>query len=140
MMKKIILFFIAFILFSCSSSKPPLLSGVKYDILMRNDYGGAAFQFYEIISEKNEFEMLLNDDLIKPYVKKDDIQSCNFILVNMGEKKSEGYTLKVQKLEELPDKIVVTLKEIEPKGIIAEVVTKPCYVIKIKSKKPIEIK
>jgi hypothetical protein len=140
MIKKIILLTVAIILLSCSSSKPPLLSAVKYDILMRNDYGGAAFQFYEIISEKNEFDMLLNDDLIKPYVKKDDIQSCNFILVNMGEKKSEGYTIKVQKLEELSDKIVVNLKEIEPKGVMAPVVTKPCYVIKIKSKKPIEIK
>lgn len=140
MMKKICLLYTAFILFSCSSSKPPLLSGVKYDILMRSDYGGAAFQFYEIISEKNEFDMLLNDVLIKPYVKKDDIQSCNFILINMGEKKSEGYTIKVQKIEELSDKIIVTLKEIEPKGIMAQVVTKPCYVIKIKSKKSIEIK
>jgi hypothetical protein len=140
MIKKVVLLSFIFILFSCSSSKPPLLSGVKYDILMRNDYGGGSFQFYEIISEKNEFDMLLNDDLIKPYVKKDDIQTCNFILVNMGEKPSEGYTLKVQKVEELKDKIVITLKEIEPKGIVAQVVTKPCYVVKIKSKKPIEIK
>ena len=140
MIKKIVTFAFILILVSCGSTKPPMISDVKYDVLFRSDYGGGSFQFYEIITEKNEFNMLLNDDLIKPYVKKGDIETCNFILVNMGEKKSEGYTLKVQKVQELPDKIVVTLKEIEPKGNVVQVLTKPCYVLKIKSKKPIEIK
>jgi hypothetical protein len=140
MIKRIAILSLVLVLFSCSSTKPPLISAVKYDILLRSDYGGAGFQFYEIISEKDEFNILLTDDMIKPYVKKDDIETCNFILINMGEKKAEGYTLKVQKVEELPDKIVITLKEIEPKGTVTQVTTKPCYVLKIKSKKPIEIK
>lgn len=140
MIKKIVIASLFLVLFSCSSTKPPLISAVKYDVLFGSDYGGASFQFYEIISEKDEFNILLTDDMIKPYVKKEDIETCNFILVNMGEKKSEGYTLKVQKVEELPDKIVVTLKEVEPRGTVTQVTTKPCYVLKIKSKKPIEIK
>lgn len=140
MIKKVLIASLFLILFSCSTSKPPLISAIKYDVLFGSDYGGASFQFYEIISEKDEFNILLTDEMIKPYVKKEDIETCNFILVNMGEKKSEGYTLKVQKVEELPDKIVVTLKEIEPRGNVVQVTTKPCYVIKIKSKKPIEIK
>jgi cephalosporin hydroxylase len=140
MIKKIAIASLFLVLFSCSSTKPPLISAVKYDVLFGSDYGGAAFQFYEIISEKDEFNILLTDDMIKPYVKKEDIETCNFILVNMGEKKSEGYTLKVQKVEELPDKIIITLKEIEPRGTVTQVTTKPCYVLKIKSKKPIEIK
>jgi hypothetical protein len=140
MIKKIAIASLFLVLFSCSSTKPPLISAVKYDVLFGSDYGGATFQFYEIISEKDEFNILLTDDMIKPYVKKDDIETCNFILVNMGEKKSEGYTLKVQKVEELPDKIIITLKEIEPRGTVTQVTTKPCYVLKIKSKKPIEIK
>jgi len=140
MIKKIALASLFLVLFSCSSTKQPIVSAVKYDILFGSDYGGASFQFYEIISEKDEFNILLTDDMIKPYVKKNDIETCNFILVNMGEKNKEGYTLKVQKVEELPDKILVTLKEIEPRGNVAQVTTKPCYVIKIKSKKPIEIK
>lgn len=140
MIKKIALASLFLVLFSCSSTKQPIVSAVKYDILFGSDYGGASFQFYEIISEKDEFNILLTDDMIKPYVKKNDIETCNFILVNMGEKNKEGYTLKVQKVEELPDKILVTLKEIEPIGNVAQVTTKPCYVIKIKSKKPIEIK
>lgn len=140
MIKKIAIASLFLVLFSCSSTKPPLISAVKYDVLFGSDYGGASFQFYEIISEKDEFNILLTDDMIKPYVKKDDIETCNFILINMGEKKSEGYTLKVQKVEELPDKIIITLKEVEPRGIVTQVTTKPCYVLKIKSKKPIEIK
>jgi hypothetical protein len=140
MIKKNVIALLVLLLLSCSTTKPPLISAIKYDVLFRSDYGGASFQFYEIISEKDEFNILLTDDMIKPYVKKDDIETCNFILVNMGEKNAAGYTLKVQKVEELPDKIVVTLKEIEPKGNVAQVITKPCYVLKIKSKKPIEIK
>jgi len=86
MIKRIALLSIVLVLFSCSSTKQPLISAVKYDILFRSDYGGAGFQFYEIISEKDEFNILLTDDMIKPYVKKDDIETCNFILINMGEK------------------------------------------------------
>jgi len=140
MIKKLCAILLVIMLFSCSSSKPPMISEPMYDVLFGSDYGGASFQFYEIVSDEKEFNILLTDDMIKPYVKKEDILTCNFILVNMGEKKSGGYTLEVQKVEELADKVIVTLKEIEPKGVAIMSVTKPCYVIKIKSKKPIEIR
>lgn len=140
MIKKLCTILLVITLFSCSSSKPPMISEPMYDVLFGSDYGGASFQFYEIVSDEREFNILLTDDMIKPYVKKEDIQTCNFILVNMGEKKSGGYTLEVQKVEELTDKVIVTLKEVEPKGAATMAVTKPCYVIKIKSKKPIEIR
>lgn len=111
-----------------------------YDVLFGNEYGGASFQFYEIISTEDEFNILLTDEMIQPYVKKADIETCNFILVNMGEKPSGGYTIEVKKVEELSDKIIVTIKEVAPTGMATMAMTKPCYVIKIKSKKPIEIK
>ena len=140
-MKKVIpLLIVVLTFFSCNSYKQPMISQPLYDVLFGSDFGGASFQFYEIISEEKEFNMLLNDDLIKPYVKKTDIETCNFILINMGEKPTAGYSVNVKSVKELPDKIVVTLKEITPKGnYSAAVVTKPCYVIRIKSKKPIEI-
>ncbi|RAR75391.1 protease complex subunit PrcB family protein [Flavobacterium aciduliphilum] len=125
--------------FSCSTQKQPLVSSLKYDILFGNDYGGASFQFYEIITEQDEFTILLTDDMIKPYVKKDDIEKNNFILINLGEKKSKGYTIKIQKIEERSDKIILTIKEIEPKGNVVQTTTNPCFVLKVKSKKPIEI-
>ncbi|MEC4005121.1 protease complex subunit PrcB family protein [Flavobacterium sp. SUN052] len=140
MKKIIVVFFVAFLSFSCTSYKQPMISQPLYDVLFGSDFGGASFQFYEIVTEDKEFNILLTDDMIKPYVKKTDIETCNFILINMGEKPTAGYSINVKSVKELPDKIVVTLKEIAPKGnYAAAVVTKPCYVIRIKSKKPIEI-
>ena len=139
-MKKIVIASFIVVLFSSCSTKPPMLSKPLYDILFGSDYGGASFQFYEIISEEKEFNMLLKDKMIKPYVKKEDIETCNFILVNIGEKQKKGYKIEVDNIEELSDKIVVSIKEIEPNGITIENSSNPCFVIKIKSKKTIEIK
>ncbi|MEO0038794.1 MAG: hypothetical protein RIQ59_2005 [Bacteroidota bacterium] len=133
----IILFFFALI--SCNSARKPLLSKPLYEILFNSDNGGAPFQFYEIVTETKEFSMLLKDKKIKPYVKKEDINSCNFILVNMGEKSKLGYIISIENIEELSDKIIIKIKEIEPQLATASQTTKPCSVIKIKSKKAIEI-
>lgn len=138
--KKFSLLVFILIISSCTPTKKPIESKPLFDILFSDEFGGGSFQFYEIITEENEFKMLLSDDLIKSYVKKDDIKTSNYILVNLGEKPSGGYTIKVENVEELSDKIIVTIKEIPPSGIATSVMTKPCYVIKIKSKKPIEIK
>jgi hypothetical protein len=83
--------------------------------------------------------MLLKDKMIKPYITKEEIDSCNFILINLGEKSKEGYTIKVETIEEVNDKIILSIKEIEPQTTNL-VTTSPCYVIKVKSKKTIEIK
>jgi hypothetical protein len=141
-MKKIVGLFFVMLLLSCSSSKKGITSS-KYQILLTEDYGGAAFQFYEFITEPNEFKMLLGDDAIKKYVKTNDINTSNFILVNLGEKKSEGYKVEISNIEELSDKIIVTIKEIEPKRIKIpsdNSTTNPYCIVKINSKKPIEIK
>lgn len=139
-MKKIVIASLILVLFSSCSTKPPMVSKPLYDILFGSDYGGASFQFYEIISEEKEFSMLLKDKMIKPYVKKEDITTCNFILVNIGEKQKKGYSIEVNSIEELSDKIVVSIKEIEPNTAPVENSSNPCFVIKIKSKKTIEIK
>ncbi len=139
MINRIAVIFFVFILFSCGSTKRPLISKPLYDILYQSDYGGAPFQFYEIITEKKEFDILLNDQIINPYVKKEDIETCNFILINLGEKEKLGYTIEVDKITELKNKIVISIKEIEPKGNSIGI-SKPSSVIKIKSKKTIEIK
>jgi hypothetical protein len=139
MFKKIIIFSIAIVLFSCSSKRNPMESKPLYDVLFRSDYGGAPFQFYEIITEQKEFNMLLKDKMIKPYITKEDIETCNFILINLGEKSKKGFTIKVENIEELKDKIVLSINEIEPQTTNL-FTTSPCFVIKIKSKKTIEIK
>lgn len=138
-MKKIILFLFTIIFCACSSVKPPESSFASYDILYSREQDGATFQFYEIITEESEFQMLLKDPIISPYLNKSDIQTCNFILVNLGEKSSGGWTIKVEKVKIVKDKVEVVIKEIPPKGIATTVMTTPNFVLRIKSKKPIEI-
>ena len=89
-MKKYSLILFAIILTSCTSTKKPLESKPLYDVLFGSDYGGGSFQFYEIISEENEFQMLLGDDMIKSYVKKEDIKFNNFILIKVMWSKIVG--------------------------------------------------
>jgi N-acetyl-alpha-D-glucosaminyl L-malate synthase BshA len=80
-------------------------------------------------------------DEIKKFVKPDDIKTANFILVNLGEKNNGGYGVEVESVVEEADKVIVTIKEIEPKkGNVTMAITNPYAVIKINSKKPIEIK
>lgn len=138
-MKKIILLLFTIIFCACSSVKPPESSFTSYDILYSREQDGATFQFYEIITEESEFQMLLKDPIISPYLNKSDIQTCNFILVNLGEKSSGGWTIKVEKVKIEKDKVEVVIKEIPPKRIATTVMTTPNFVLRIKSKKPIEI-
>ena len=127
---------------SCTTTKSTSTSKPIYEVLTGSDYGGANFKFYEIISQEDEFKILLSDDILKKYVKKDDIQNANFVLMNSGEKPSSGYKLEIVKVEELYDKILVTVKENEPKSgeMVSMAITRPYLVLKINSKKPIVIK
>lgn len=140
-MKKVVSLVIVLVLVSCSSTKSKDTNSL-YKVLVSSEYGGGNFQFYEIISEQKEFRMLLGDDEIKKFVKPNDITTSNFILLNMGEKTSGGYSIEVVKVEELADKIVVTVKENGPTTgqNVTDALTNPYSVVKINSKKPIEIK
>ncbi len=139
-MKKIVPILILALLYSCSTTKKTVENQL-YSVLVSSEYGGGNFRFYEIITEAKEFKMLLGDDEIKKFIKPDDIKTANFILVNLGEKSNGGYGVEVANVVEESDKVVVTIKEIEPKkGNVTMAITNPYAVIKINSKKPIEIK
>ncbi|MES2748378.1 MAG: protease complex subunit PrcB family protein [Bacteroidota bacterium] len=129
------------VLVSCSSTKTASTTSL-YKVLVSSEYGGGSFQFYEIITEQKEFNMLLGDDELKKLIKPTDIATSNFILLNMGEKTTGGYSIEVVKVEELSDKIVVTVKENAPQSgeMATTALTNPYTVVKINSKKPIEIK
>jgi hypothetical protein len=141
-MKRIVVLVCVLVLVSCSSTKTKNNSTDLYKVLISSEYGGGSFQFYEIITEQKEFNMMLGDDELKKLIKPTDIQTANFILLNLGEKSSGGYSVEVVKVEELSDKIMVTVKEIAPQSgqLAATVMTNPYTVVKINSKKPIEIK
>lgn len=137
-MKKISTLFLTVILFSCGTQKPASEEEFQlYEILKEDQYNGAKIKFYEIISEPNEFKLLLNDPDLKRKVTPKDIIASNFIVLNLGEKNTGGYSIKVKNIEETEDSIVVTIKEEAPAGMATMVMTYPMMVVKINSKKPI---
>lgn len=141
-MKNVIVLICSLVFISCVSKKPVVLENNElYDIILRKEDGGAKFRFYEIISEEKEFKMISKDEFIKPYLEKDEYEKSNFILVNLGLKSKMGYQIKVVKAEEKANKIILQIVETEPKTIETETVGDftPNYVIRVKSKKPIEI-
>lgn len=140
-MKKIIaIATVCLVLFSCSTQKntdekPPL-----YEILKQEEQGGANFRFFEIITEQKEFKMLLNDSDLKNKIKPSDINTSNFLLLNMGEKNSGGYSFSIENIEETENDIIITIKENDPKGMATMAITYPLSIVKINSKKNIIIK
>lgn len=139
-MKKLSSLMLLLIITACSSTKDKSTSKDLYKVLLTSEYGGNSFQFYEIITEEKEFRMMLGDDELKKLIRPGDIETANFVLLNMGEKSTGGYSVEVVKVEELPDRIVVTVKENSPEGMATTAITHPYTVLRINSKKPIEIK
>lgn len=141
-MKKYISLLLVITLFSCATKKTVVADKSLYQLLISEENGGASFEFNEIITEPKEFRMLLGDDEIKKFVKPNDISKSNFVLINLGEKKSGGYGIEKIDVVEEATKIVVSikLKEPRPGEIITMAITQPYAVLKINSKKPIEFK
>lgn len=140
-MRKLIVATIIFIgLISCKTKQVPYITTNLYEVLTGDEMSGAEFRFYETITTEEEFNVLLKNPATKNFVKKDDILNNNFIIVNLGEKESEGFLIKIKSIKEQKDKIIVNIEEIEPKRKSnPPVLTRPYCVIKIKSKKEIEI-
>ncbi len=140
-MKKIALLIVVIFFVACGAHKELSKTNSLFSVLASNDYGGNKFQFYEIITEANEFKMFLGDKTLKRLVKPEDINTCNFLLLNMGEKDATGYKIEVTNVQEFPDKVVVTVKESAPDTASKSVAdqTFPYSIVKINSKKKIEI-
>lgn len=139
MMKQILLsLIIVIILVSCKSKQgdaKPL-----FEIIYQSEYGGAPFRFYELVTEQKEFKMFLNDKNLKSKIKPTDILYANFLLLNMGEKSTGGYSFSVSNIEEKADKIVIKVVENSPKSgeNVTFAMTNPMCIIRINSKKAIE--
>jgi hypothetical protein len=142
-MKKIIVSLVAVALVSCgatvtkSSDKNAL-----YEVLTQQTNGGASIRFFEILSEPNEIAMLQNDENLKDKISSNDIQTSNFIVLNMGEKTSGGYSIGIDTVVETDKNIVITIKETspEPGSMVTQAFTNPFCVVKINSKKEIIFK
>jgi PrcB C-terminal len=139
-MKKYLIFTIVFVLFSCASTSNNGSSSKLYEVLTQQNQGGASIRFFEILSEEQEIKMLLNDDNLKKKIKASDINTSNFVILNLGEKSSGGYTATIEKIEETTDKIIITINENAPKGNATDEMSYPYTIVKINSKKEIVFK
>ncbi len=141
-MKKLLFLFLFFIVISCSSKLKTTESKPLFEILTTQEEGGASIRFFEILSEEKEIKMLQNDDLLQNKINSNDTKTCNFIILNMGEKTTLGYTIGVKKVEETTSKIIITTQDNEPKtkqNVEKEVFYYPYTILKINSKKEIDI-
>lgn len=142
-MKKISFLVIVFLLASCGSTviketgKRPL-----YEIVTQQEDGGGNIHFYEILTEPNEIRMLQNDVQLKNKITAIDVQNSNFVILNMGEKSSAGYSVTIESVVETDKNIVISVKESSPAAAAtaSENSTYPFCVVKINSKKDIIIK
>jgi len=141
-MRKVLVFATLLVLSACSSTKS---AGDKslYEVLTMQSNGGASIRFNEILSEEKEIKMLQYDENLRKKIKPEDLTKSNFVIVNLGEKNTDGFLIEVKKVEELPDKILITVAEVAPKqseAPEADIYYFPYTIIKVNSKKPIVIK
>ena len=141
-MKKIVLLLaVVLVLFSCSTTQK-VSTNKLYEVLLQQNDGGANINFYEILSEPKEIKMLLNDEKLKGKINANDVQQSNFVVLNMGEKPTGGYSITVDSMAETDKEIVIQVKEIkpEPGAMLIQQITYPYTVVKINSKKAIVVK
>lgn len=141
-MKKVVSVLAVFMLISCGTKKTSDSNTALYEILTKQSDGGGNIKFFEILTEPNEIMMLQNDPLLKDKMKKDDIDHSNYVILNMGEKNTGGYSIEVEKVEENDKNIIITVKENVPAkdAMVMQVISYPYTVVKIHSKKEIIIK
>lgn len=128
-----------------SCSAPKNVNATKsalYEVLIQESTGGANIKFFEILSEPNEIRMLLNDDKLKHRISETDLSKSNFLILNMGEKNTGGYSIIVDNVQETATNVIVSVKETSPApdAMVTQGIVYPFCVVKINSKKEIIIK
>ena len=141
-MKKIISIIAVFGLVSCGAKKASDATNVLYEVLTEQSDGGGNIRFFEILTEPNEIVMLQSDPLLKDKMKQNDIGNSNYVILNMGEKNTGGYSIGIEKVEETDKNIIITVKETSPAkdAMVMQVITYPYTVVRIHSKKEIIVK
>jgi len=142
-MKKIVMSLLAAALMSCGAIVTKSSeTNALYEVMTQQMNGGASIRFFEILSEPNEIVMLQNDEKLKNKISSNDSQTSNFVILNMGEKTSGGYSIGIDSVVETDKNIVITIKETspEPGSMVTQAFTNPFCVVKINSKKAIIFK
>lgn len=140
-MKKVISVLVIFVLVSCGAKKTTG-STALYEVLTEQSDGGGNIKFFEILTEPNEIKMLQNDPHLASKMKQADINNSNYVILNMGEKNTGGYSIGVESVEETDKNIIITVKEKSPApdAMVMQVITYPYTVVKVHSKKEIIVK
>lgn len=140
-MRKVISVLVIFVLISCGAKKASTSKGL-YEVLTTQSDGGGNIKFFEILTEPNEVKMLENDPLLSGKVKEGDTSSSNYVILNMGEKNTSGYSIEVVNVEETDKNVIITVKENGPAkdAMTMQMISYPYTVVKINSKKEIIIK
>ncbi len=141
-MKKIPYLFAFLVLVACGSKSKIRGSKPLYETLSVKEDGGATIRFFEILSEPKEIRMLQNDPELRKKINTDDIATSNFVILNMGEQTTLGYSIAVESIQETPDKILIKVKENTPKASLTiekEIFYYPYSIIKVNSKKALVI-
>ncbi len=110
-----------------------------YEVLAQQTDGGANILFFEILTKPNEIRMLQNDKKLKNKISPADVQKSNFVILNMGEKNTGGYSIAIESAVETEKNIIITVKESSPEAesMVSQGFTYPFCVVKINSKKEI---
>ena len=136
---------VSVLLLGCASKKVqdiPEASRGLYEVLTQQSTGGANIRFFEILTTTDEIAMLRGDENLRGKISDSDMETANFLILNMGEKPTGGYSINVTNVEETPTNIIVTVVENNPEAgsMNTMAITYPYTVVRINSKKPIEIK
>lgn len=133
------------VLFSCGAQKAdsvPKESSELYEILTQQNSGGGNIRFYEVLTTEKEVSVLANDEFLSRRVSPSEAKNATFLILNMGEMPSGGYAIGIESVTEIPERIIVTTKDIKPDpgSINTMAITYPYTVVKINSKKAVEIR
>lgn len=141
-MKKLVAIVCLGLLISCSSGSQ---KGTKplCEVLSQQADGGARISFFELLTEVNEIKMLQNDPQLRKKINENELSTCNFVILNAGEKETSGFQFSIEQVSETQDSIVIQTKLVAPKTITKpeqDIFYTPFTVLKINSKKPIQFK
>ena len=127
-MKKIVASLVALALVSCGTKATKNSENNSlFEILIQQSNGVSSTRFFEILSEPDQIAMLQNDENLKNKINPNDVQTSNFLVLNMGEKTSGGYSIGIDSVVETDKNIVITIKETspEPGSMVTQAFTNP---------------
>jgi hypothetical protein len=114
-MKKISLSLFTVLFLACGISTSIISEReALYQVLTQQIDGGANIRFFEILTEPNEIRMLQNDEKLKNKINPVDVQKSNFVILNMGEKNTAGYSIGIDSVVETEKNIIISVKESNP--------------------------